>query len=72
MKNKKVNDLMLGAPLSDKAKRIELLYDEVCGEKRIIVAQDGELLNVLEGEDAELILSKLTNIEIVLSDDDKA
>lgn len=72
MKNKKVNDLMLGAPLSDKAKRIELLYDEVCGEKRIIVAEDGELLNVLEGEDAELILSKLTNIEIVLSDDDKA
>lgn len=72
MKNKKINDLMLGAPLSDKAKRIELLYDEVCGEKRIIVAQDGELLNVLEGKDAEFILSKLTNIEIVLDDDDKA
>ena len=72
MKNKKINDLMLGTPLSDKAKRIELLYDEVCGEKRIVVAQDGELLNVLEGKDAEFILSKLTNIEIVLSDDDKA
>ncbi len=63
----KNNDVALGMPLSNKAVRLEILYDEVFGEKRVSVAKNGEIINVIEGDEAEKLLHKLTDVEIELN-----
>lgn len=64
----KNNDVALGMPLSNKAVRLEILYDEIFGEKRISVAKNGKIINMIEGNDAEILLHKLTDVEIKLVD----
>ena len=69
MKNNSKNDIVLGSPLTENAKKIEILYENILGETRMLVSQNGKLINVIDGNNADKILNSLISIDISLNEE---